>query len=781
MTRSVLPFLLAGKRVAEPSVEHLNSEAVKKAARFWVGKEVNALRKAQCILRLTHALCDGKRVAEVVAALRPQERAVLAVVRRYGGSISGVILRRELLSRGIIKEPTREELRLYRHREADPVLDLCERLVLVKEPARYDSYSYSYSYGSSREYPDVALPARVAAVIEPAASLAWTASMPFEKAPESSNSRAPAQMMVDLEQALRALRSLGRWKVNQGGALPAAVRNRLGKLLPVPANDPFEPPDRVAFDYALLCGLGAVAFDGAEGWLEPDRAERLLDLPHETQVSEWIRAWMTVRLWQDGIGGVPDRDGRDESTRIDPSALRTAREFLVWALTRVAHGPSDWLDLEMFVQDLYAAAGERGLSLYWHGYAWQPRFAGAVGKDKLPAGAERSRAFWLDSGAIWAANALCSTLVHLGVIERGRSGGARSERWCFRLTEVGRAVLGAPEIAIQKPAGRSVQCLTVQPSHDILLYLDVADGPAVTTLGRIASRESAAGIVQTFKLTRDSVYGALEGGMTPAAIESFLNARSRSGLPANVSQSLAEWSRKRDALVVRSAVAVGANLPKGQDALPSRAVGERFVVASVRTAGKGSRDLRIAPEPAAPIRSWKIDDHGVISLGEPMSLIGGARLRRFAVFEGGTWRITPDSVRAARDLGIASEQILEWLSAHLSRELPAVMATAIKNWAGVGGKAFLGDLVVLQVSDPKAYEALRASERLRPFLKGVLPGDCFVVAADKRDQLSELLRELGFALDAACKLEAIALPATPISLSQSRTALRRVAEGRRPC
>jgi hypothetical protein len=319
-----------------------------------------------------------------------------------------------------------------------------------------------------------------------------------------------------------------------------------------------------------------------------------------------------------------------------------------------------------------------------------------------------------------------------------------------------------------------VHCLTIQPNHEILLYLDVADGPAVTTLGQIASRESGAGIVQTFKLTRDSVYGALEGGMTPAAIESFLSARSRSGLPANVSKSLAEWSRKRDAVVVRSGVAVGANLPKGQEALRGRAVGERFVVTAARAVGKGLRDLCLAAESAAPVQSWKIDECGRISPGEPMSLIGGARLRRFAVFSEGTWRITPQSVRAARDLGIAGEQILGWLSAHLSHQLPAVMATAIKNWAGARGKAFLGDLVVLQVRDPRAYEALRVSARLRPFLVGAIAPDCFVVTADKRDELSKLLGELGFALDAACTLEAVALPAAPITLSKSRPALRRV-------
>lgn len=748
MSRAALPFVLAGKPAqAEPNLEYVSSEEARKAARFWVGKEANSLRKAECMERLLRAWRDPRRAAEVVEALRPDERAALAVVRRFGGSISGEILRRELLAREVVKEKKRGDPDYYR-RDDDPVLNLCERFVLMREAGTWDSYSG----GLSVRYPGVALPARVAALIEPAASLDWKASAPAGKAPESAVGRAPAQVMVDLEQTAGALRAMGGWKVNQGGALPAAARNRLGKLLPSAGKDPLEPPDRCVLDYALLCALGAVEIDGAEGRLEPERAERLLQLPCEAQASGWIRAWMTLRIWQDAIGGVPDRDNREESTRIDPNSMRKARELLVWTLTRVAHSGIGWLDLETFLLDLYVAAGEYGFSFYWHDYAWTPRLASAAGKDALPAGFERSRAFWMDDGGVWAANALLSTFVHLGVVERGRSGGARSERWSFRLTEIGMAVFGAPEVRRPR-APESEKCLTVQPNHEILLYLDAADGAAVTTLGRIASRASTTGVVQTFELTRDSVYGALEGGMTADAIESFLAERSRNSLPANVAQSLADWSRKRDALVVRGGVAVGANLPEGQDVLRGRAVGKRFVLASARAAGKEAQAVRIAAESAVPPRNWMINEYGVVSPEEPMSLIGGARMRRFAVSSGNSWRITRESVRAARELGITSDQILAWLEAHLSQELPPVLAAAIRNWAGARAKSFLGDVVLLQVDDPKAFDALRRSARLRPFLKGTLAPGCFIVAANMRDEASKLLGELGFALDGPCKLE----------------------------
>ncbi len=507
-------------------------------------------------------------------------------------------------------------------------------------------------------------------------------------------------------------------------------------------------------DYTLLCAMGVAETNDAEGWLIPEQVEALANLSHEEQASRYVRAWLTLRTWQDGIGAVPERDNRDVSTRIDLSSMRKARDLLVWALARIAHSQMDWLDLETFLLDLYKVTGEDGLSFYWHGYAWQPRLATPTGKDKLPSGFERSRAYWMDDEGIWAANALLSTMAHLGVVERGRSGGVRSERWCFRLTEVGKAVFGAPEVRTEKAAG-DVRCLTVQANHEILLYLDAADGRAVTTLGRIAARESATGVVQIFKLARDSVYAALEAGMALAEIESFLSSRSRNGVPANIAHSLAEWSRKREAVVVRTSVALAAGLPDGQSSIRGRPVGKSFVVASSRAAGKTAKDIGIAVESEAMNKDWKVDEHGTVSFGKMVSLVGMARLRRFAEPLDGKWRITAESVRAAKELGVSSDQIFGWLTAHMSHDVAPVLATAIRNWAGGRGKAFLDGVVLLQVGDPKAFEALRRSERLRPFLKGALAPGCFVVTEEGRKEATKLLRDLGFSLDEECKLASL--------------------------
>lgn len=749
MARSALPFILAGNPAkADLNPEHLESNQAQTAARFWAGKYQGSNAKAACVERIAVVWRDPERVQQVLASLRPEEQMVLGVVKRFGGSISGTLLQRELLARGALHvEDPDSPIRFRRNQlSADPVLALCERLVLIKEPGYY---SY-WSYGPLRDYPNVSLPSQLVRFVDPASPLTWKVSKPAPDPPETTTMRSTAQMLVDLDRTAHVLDELGAWKTNQGGALPSAMRSRLAKMRPPVGEDPFAPPDRATLDYSLLCALGAIAQEDGSARLDRDRMNRLLTLAHPGQASLWTQAWLVLRLWQDGIGAVPERDNDANPTRINPRALKRAREMLVWALTRVAHnGTDDWLDLETFLLDLHAAAGERAIDFYWHGFAWHPQFPSAAGREKVPAGPERMRAFWMDREGVWAANALLSTLVHIGVLERGKNGGSGTECWSFRLTDVGKAVFGAPEVTF-KMAAVSDKCLTVQPNHDVLLYLDAADGEAISILGRIASQESATGIVQTFKLTRESVYGALEGGMAPAVIESFLSSRSRSGLPANVAQSLSEWSRKRESLVVRSEVAV--EFLAGSSASHGRALGSHLFLSTPQAAHKVAKNLGVGIETKDPRPDWKVDEHGIISPNRPMSAIGGARLRRFAEFIDGTWRLSPRSVHAAQELGITAEQIVGWLTVHTGAAVPPVLALAIRNWAGGRAKVFLDRVVLLQVNDSTSFAALNQSERLRSHIKGVLAPGTFVVTDEGRKEAITLLRDLGFSLDADCRL-----------------------------
>ena len=77
------------------------------------------------------------------------------------------------------------------------------------------------------------------------------------------------------------------------------------------------------------------------------------------------------------------------------------------------------------------------------------------------------------------------TLAFLGIVVRAGTG--QKERPRFRLTDVGRIVFAAPE-EVEVKYTPDPKFLVVQPNHEVLAYLDVADAAAVWPLAQMARR-----------------------------------------------------------------------------------------------------------------------------------------------------------------------------------------------------------------------------------------------------------------------------------------------------
>ena len=747
-----LEHVLARTEQVAPRLEEMRTDELKQAARFWFGTTAaNKFRKAECVQAMTGLFRDPKRLAEGVRSLPEKERQILAVCKRYGGSVSGPLLLSEVLTRGLA-DKTKDRGAIYgRRRAADPVSDLCAKLVLV--PQHGDYYHYGYFYSEYRlQYPDVAAPAGVLGLVEPAAPLPWAPSAPAAP-PRAVSARSAGEVVLDLWTTAQALGQIGTWKTNRGGSLSKSVQNRLHKLFLPSEPDLPAPPDPEALFYEILRGMGAVQVEGDEGRIDLAAVELHLRNTAAVQARHWVRAWMQARLWQDGIGAVPDRDREENPVRIEPAKLRTARELIVWALCRAAHGTGDWLDLETFLADLWTATGQETIDFFWGNYSWDPEFQRARGKNAISADAARRLAYWLDDEGTWAANAIMGTLARLALVERGGGTGATG-RPCFRLTPLGAAVFGAPELAATEPDLES-KFLTVQPNHEVVVYLNVADAGAVWPLARMARRvSSAAGVVQTFALTRESVYQAQESGLEVDEIRRFLLEHSRTGLPDNVAHSLAEWGRRREALVLRTGVALGAWPPGQADRPPvaskGRRIGDQFTLLP-RGASRGVKGLLVRDNENRPIPSWQVDEDGRVEVGKDADAVALARLGQFADPDGRGWKITAASVRRAHGRGVSADQILGWLHDHLKNELPAVVEAAIRNWCGPTN-VFLGDLAMLQVRQPQACATIRSSRRFRPLLLGHVPPDWFIVRPEKRAELEQLLTELGFSLGGSYQL-----------------------------
>jgi hypothetical protein len=418
--------------------------------------------------------------------------------------------------------------------------------------------------------------------------------------------------------------------------------------------------------------------------------------------------------------------------------------LLAWALSGVAHASNCWLDLETFLRDLWCATQKDTIDFYCGSFAWNPEFEMARKREQYPAGEDRMLAFWLASEAVWAANAIMVTLVTLGLVERGKTAGGKI-RPCFRLTELGRVVFGAPEIEAAQKQGEA-RFLTVQPNLDIVAYLESADARQICTLNRFAAgAPRATGPVQTFALRRESLYAALESGMTLDEVHGFLTEHGKTELPANVNRMLSEWAVRRESLVLRTKVVLA--LGPAETQTRSRALnGNVFLLPSmtVKIAAKEFAGWTILDHEDKPERTWTTDELGSLTTDSGHS-ISQMRLAGIADRTATGWQITQKSVARARVRGMTADHILGWLGGHLTAEVPALLEVAVRNWTSRQGVK-LSKAQLLRIVQPQAKEALLHSATFRPFLAGHIPPEWFLIRDDHLSEVRELLERLGFTI-----------------------------------
>jgi hypothetical protein len=741
-----LGHVLQSSLAVKIDLNRYGSLELKRAARFWVGKETGSYNKEKCIAALSRTMADGDNARRVLAGLKEQERQLLGIFARYGPTVSGGLLTAEIYSRGIMPPPPKnltsdlyyQAQREWRNR--DPVPGLQEKFLLVSD------YYNSYYWSSDRyRYSQLTLHPTLAQAVAPASPVAWCASHDCAEA-VSTGCRSSAEVALDLWRVAAVLRSMGTWPTVKGDSPAKATRARMRKEVGLrdAEKDPLSPPDTESLFYELLHSMGLMKIGDKQPWIHEEALERHLQQPPAAQAWHWARAWLEMPLWQDGIGVVPDRDSDYAPARIEPSRLHHARELLAWALCGVAHASNCWLDLETFLRDLWRATREAAFDFYWGSYTWNPEFEMARKKEQYHAGEDRTLAFWLADEAIWAANAMMVTLATLGLVERGQTAG-KNIRPCFRLTELGRAVFGAPEVeAAQKPG--DARFLTVQPNLEVVAYLESADARQICTLSRFAAPASrAGGPVQTFALRRESVYGALESGMTLDEVRTFLIEHGKTELPANVERMLSDWAGRRESLILRTKVVLA--FGPSETRTRGRALNHNVFLlpsSTVKIVALGFSGWTILDHENKPERTWTTDELGSLTANSGHS-ISQLRLARIADRTAAGWQITQQSIGRARMSGMTADQILGWLGGHLTAKAPALLEVAVRNWTGRQGVK-LSQVQLLRIMQPQAKEALLQSATFRPFLAGHIPPEWFLIRNDHLSEVRGLLERLGFTI-----------------------------------
>jgi hypothetical protein len=688
--------------------ERIDAGDATRMARRWLSSKGAPTRRDDAIAAVVALLGDPTAVAGMLARLPGTQRQLLEVVARYGGRISGSLLETELVARKLVI-PTEH---LPPGRASDPTFELRERGLLFAER---DPYVWRGRGIRSAECPRGVLDA-----VKPAPVLAWTLpkTVPI---PQQITTRAPDAAALEVLAVTRACETIPKLATRADGALAVPTRKRLEKELPAIADtgDASELPGRVDFAWQLMLALGVVDTGGPLLALRHERVAELLERAPAELSFALARAWLESERWQDGVGGVPGLDRFDPEVRFSTDELRAHRELLAWALGRLAVHPPIWLDLESFLLDVRAAAKElrechgpkRRLAI---------QFRARPSPDPRPRPGERDDGAWLAREGELLANMLLVTLVHLGLVERAT---IARDGWAFRLTEVGRAVFGAPDVTAPSASTRASPkgpALVVQGDFDVLLHVAEADTATRSMLARIASLVSDGERISRYRLDASSIRAAVETGLTAERIRAFLGEASRTPVPPTVAVAIEEWCDHRGGVRLR-----------GPGTLEIDEAGARML------------SRAHAQPPSVRHGLATLDEHGAIS-GGPLVPIAEARLARLAErTEDGGLRITEARVRAARAAGVPAPQIESWIEAS-TRTVPPLFKARLAFWLnGRTARAETRTETFLRIDDELLEYSIAASARFRALGVTRLARGFLTVDAARLPEVTRELAELG--------------------------------------
>jgi hypothetical protein len=443
--------------------------------------------------------------------------------------------------------------------------------------------------------------------------------------------------------------------------------------------------------------------------------------------------------------GVPGRSYMDER----PRHGRLALFVMLQALPGDSFIRLDDMDLEFFERIGVVAVGD-----YWYGqsylYGWGSSGKGEAAQAEMR---KQARAAWLKVERPWEKEALCTWAYFLGLVELGMEG---HNVVSLRLTGLGRAMLQPTAGgAVAAPAVEGAAAWVVQPTFEIMVYIDQATPERMAFLERHAERMQVQQHIAQYRLTRDSIYRALESGSVLDDILARLRAGSSRDLPQNVEQEIKSWASLRERITIhRNAHLIEyasgeqrqQSLQRGAKGQP---VGDRFLVSSAAT-------LPVVPHgqtfdyssPLPPCLS--ITEDGIVTLAKPIhDLLIEHQLDQWAErfplpAAGGTlvWRLTGESVAAAVKAGARIVDLLDVLAKRSLQAVPAMLALSLKAWAGANYEVVLGSIYILRCS-PDILPAILSSQALRPYLLGTLAYDVIVVDAQRATELRELLDKAG--------------------------------------
>lgn len=330
--------------------------------------------------------------------------------------------------------------------------------------------------------------------------------------------------------------------------------------------------------------------------------------------------------------------------------------------------------------------------------------------------------------------------------------------WRVRLSPTGRWLLGLAD----EPNLETIytQTLLVQPNLQILAYRQGLTSSLIARLTQFAAWENL-GAACMLQLQPETVYRALEAGLSFDTIRLTLEQHGTRAIPPAVLDSLRTWSNKRDRITVypsatllefstaedlNDALARGLRAERLSDRLAVAASGEAIEYHLFRLAG--TRDYALPPE-----KCVQVEEDGVtLSIDLARSdLLLETEVPRFAESLGGgtangrrQYRLTPESLSAGRAAGLSLTALETWFYQRAGLPLPA--AARLLMTAGQGEAPRLCRHLVLHVASEELADGIEQWPQTRELIAERLGPTTMVVAEDDVTALRQRLSAAGIPL-----------------------------------
>ena len=774
--RTTSPKLLP--LVYEKHLPRFNANVLKRLARVWVGKEATKLNKDSCIQAIIQALAKPATVRAVVSDLSAFEKAALGLLKFHGQTAPTREFAMQLLMLGLpFDDSASYGYGSYGGDSYAALNQLLNKGLLVLRDWE-DTYGYHSGPTISDYYyrPEVFTDLRLLASLEPVPPVSLDL-LPVTGV-GAGRAKQPGEAVLRFIAMAEALRKIGRIDLTKKGRPSKPFLTKLTKRLGwgdlQTTDTPL--PDAALFFFTLFDRAGFLQRlpDSSVG-LDPD-ISKTFDSPYEAQASTWVRAYSALTGW---VEYLPRSLYLGDDELLRTNKFNDFRAALLIALSALPDAGA-WYRMADLSEAIYQRIGDRFAlgyrnRLYFVANTQNPDAEAAQRKKQN----EQARADWAKQEQPWIERALCGPLFHLGLVALAADpDGSQSALSCFRLTELGRAVLydrlrsvksGQRAVRTVQPPVQDGNCWIVQPNFDVIVFLDRASPAHLSFLERIAERKPSEGVTALYHLTRETVYAGLESGIHPDSLVETLSKACDYPLPDNIKQTLSDWAERREQLTVYQASSI-LEFPtqKARDVALSKKqstgtpIGERFLL--LTGAGRIKSMAALVSQTidyyGLPVRCVKALEDGTLRINPARAdLLIRGELASWAepdVEDANCWRVTRASVQKTVSSGWTAEKIIDSLSVRLPNELPPLLAVAIRAWAkpraNLTTVAVATDLV-LQVADAEVAQAIGGSTLLRPYLRNRLGPQTFVVDRTLLKEFRKKLEGLGLEIGSDLALE----------------------------